>query len=29
MDCIVEDQHGSPIHGLTLKDFASRKTGIR
>jgi VWFA-related protein len=27
LDCIVEDQHGNPIHGLTLKDFAVKEDG--
>lgn len=27
MDCIVEDKHGSPIHGLILKDFAVKEDG--
>jgi VWFA-related protein len=27
MDCIVEDQHGSPIHRLALKDFAVKEDG--
>jgi hypothetical protein len=27
VDCIVEDQRGSPIHSLTLKDFVVKEDG--
>lgn len=27
MDCIVEDEHGAPVHGLTAKDFHVSQEG--